>query len=282
MMNFSDFNQDLNATKDALFACCGSQNWVNKVMSSGLINSEKELVECCTDVWYNQCDKNDYLESFTHHPEIGDFESLKEKFAGKEQAGISVATENTINQLAQANKDYKAKFGFIFIVCATGKSADEMLQLLINRLENSLDEEIAIAMGEQMKISIIRLQKLFPESDWSFLKVSQLTSHILDTTIGKPAKDIRIQLQHFINNQWFTLTEGITNSDGRIADLLAPNRILPPSTYKLIFDTKSYFNSQNIKGFYPQVDIHFTISDSSHYHVPLLINPYGYSTYRGS
>jgi len=282
MMNFSDFNHDLNAAKEALFACCGSNNWVNKVINSGKINSEQELVECCTDVWYKQCDKNDYLESFTHHPEIGDFNSLNEKFAGKEQVGISSAIKETIEQLAQANTDYKTKNGFIFIVCATGKSAAEMLQLLKNRLQNNMEEEIAVAMGEQMKITIIRLQKLFTGSDWKFLKVSQLTTHILDTTIGKPAKDIRIKLQHFVQNQWITITEGITNGDGRIADLLAPNRILPPSNYKLVFDTEGYFKSQNLNGFYPQVDIHFTISDSSHYHVPLLINPYGYSTYRGS
>ncbi len=281
-MNFSDFNKDLSVTKDALFACCGSQKWVNYVINSGKTRTEYELVEICTDVWYNLCDKSDYLESFTHHPEIGDFNSLKEKFAGKEQAGITEATRETIELLSQANTDYKAKFGFIFIVCATGKSAQEMLQLLLNRLQNNVEDEIAVAMGEQMKITIIRLQKLFPESDWKFLKVSQLTTHILDTTIGKPAKDIRIQLQHFVNNQWRIITEGITNNDGRIADLLAPNRILPGSTYKIVFDTEDYFNSQKIKGFYPQVDIHFTISDSSHYHVPLLINPYGYSTYRGS
>lgn len=281
-MNFSDFNHDLNATKEALFSCCGSNNWVNKVINYGKFNSELELVAYCTNVWYNHCGKNDYLESFTHHPEIGDFNSLKQKFAGKEQVGINAASKETIEQLVEANFKYKAKFGFIFIVCATGKSADEMLQLMNYRLQNSVDEEILIAMGEQMKITIIRLQKLFSESNWKFLKVSQLTTHILDTTIGKPAKDIRISLQHFDQDKWLTISEGITNVDGRITDLLAPNRVLPPSNYKLVFDTESYFKSQNLIGFYPQVDIQFTVSDSSHYHVPLLINPYGYSTYRGS
>lgn len=282
-MDFKSLNTlDKSELEKALFACCGSNKWVNQLIAANSFSSELRLVENAIDIWYNHCEKSDYLESFTHHPEIGDVKSLKEKFAGKEQASIAEASDATIQELANMNAAYKSNFGFIFIVCATGKSAAEMLQLMKNRIGNSIEEEIAIAMGEQMKITIIRFKKLFENSDWSFLKVSQLTTHILDTTLGKPAKDVSIKLQEMRNNTWFTITQGTTNNDGRIADLLAPNRILPRGNYKLIFDTNSYFKTQNTKGFYPQVDIQFTIEDTSHYHVPLLINPYGYSTYRGS
>ena len=109
--------------------------------------------------------------------------------------------------------------------------------------------------------------------------MSQLTTHILDTTIGKPAKGVLITLYNQENE---LIAKGITNDDGRIADLLKQDEILPTGTYKLIFETASYFAVQKIKTFYPRVTIEFEITDRSHYHVPLLLNPYGYSTYRGS
>ncbi len=109
--------------------------------------------------------------------------------------------------------------------------------------------------------------------------MSQLTTHILDTTIGKPAKGVLITLYNHENE---LIAKGITNDDGRIADLLKQDEILPTGAYKLIFETASYFAGQKIKTFYPRVTIEFEITDRSHYHVPLLLNPYGYSTYRGS
>lgn len=112
--------------------------------------------------------------------------------------------------------------------------------------------------------------------------MSQLTTHILDTSIGKPAQGVLIQLQQNNAGTWLNISNGITNSDGRLSDLLPKNELLAPGIYRLIFDTAAYFKQQNIKTFYPSVSIDFEISDASHYHVPLLLNPYGYSTYRGS
>ena len=114
------------------------------------------------------------------------------------------------------------------------------------------------------------------------MKVSQLTTHVLDTSIGKPGKDITICLKQNISNSWQTIAQGVTNVDGRIADLLPPGRNVLPGNYKMVFETGNYFKANNIKGFYPVVEIDFTVFDDEHYHVPLLINPFGYSTYRGS
>jgi 5-hydroxyisourate hydrolase/2-oxo-4-hydroxy-4-carboxy-5-ureidoimidazoline decarboxylase len=268
--------------ESALFSCCGSSQWVKNTVTNFPFKNEQDLLLKATNNWYDSCGIDDYLESFNHHPEIGDIKSLQEKFARKEQASISHADQKTIEALAKANFDYKSKFGFIFIICATGKSAIEMLNLLQARLKNNIEEERNIAMGEQMKITIIRFQKLIPEGDWSFLKVSQLTTHVLDTSIGKPGKDILIRLQKLTVNGWQTFSQGITNNDGRIADLLPQNKILSSGNYNLAFDTDSYFKAQNLNGFYPEVNIQFTVFDEAHYHVPLLINPFGYSTYRGS
>ena len=112
--------------------------------------------------------------------------------------------------------------------------------------------------------------------------MSQITTHILDTSIGKPASGVRVKLYDCANSFEQLIGEGVTNEDGRVADLL-DSRILREGQYKIHFDTASYFKAQKIDSFYPFVDIVFTISgDGQHYHVPLLLNPFGYSTYRGS
>lgn len=281
-------NLDKTEANKLLETCCGSTKWLELLLKELPFVNTTELVKKAERIWYNSCTEEDWLEAFTHHPKIGDVKSLTEKFAstqhlaGNEQAGVNTATHAIIEELAKANADYEAKFGFIFIVCATGKSAEEMLRLLNDRLGNTYAEELAIAMGEQHKITILRLKKLLSEEDFSTLKVSQITTHVLDTTIGKPGQNITIKMQHPINAGWQTIAQGVTNKDGRIGDLLPPNRNLQPGTYKMLFETGKYFESIAVKGFYPQVEIQFTVFDDSHYHVPLLVNPYGYSTYRGS
>ncbi|SVD59927.1 uncharacterized protein METZ01_LOCUS412781 [marine metagenome] len=112
--------------------------------------------------------------------------------------------------------------------------------------------------------------------------MSQITTHVLDTSEGKPAEGIKIELQKRSGTSWETLAEGITNSDGRIADLLEKDKALAPGIYRMHFHTSAYFQGLGIKSFYPEVSIVFETFDESHYHVPLLLNPFGYSTYRGS
>ena len=112
--------------------------------------------------------------------------------------------------------------------------------------------------------------------------MSQITTHILDTSAGKPALGVNVVLEHKNNNVWLFVGNGRTDNDGRVKNLIEENTIVPPGIYRLIFETRSYYQSINIEGFYPSVTIEFEIKDASHYHVPLLLNPYGYSTYRGS
>ena len=112
--------------------------------------------------------------------------------------------------------------------------------------------------------------------------MSSLTTHILDTSAGKPAPGIDVVLEQHVAGQWEKLGSGISNDDGRIHNLLSPDAVITPGIYRLTFHTKNYFSLQNKKCFYPQVTIEFEVTDSSHYHVPLLLSPFGYSTYRGS
>lgn len=282
-MTISDLN-DLKPGEAAqqLKTCCGSSNWVALVMQGFPFANEKQLVELAAEAWYNTCTPEDWLDAFGHHPEIGDVKSLTEKFAGKEQAAVADASAETIQKLAEANAAYKKKFGFIFIVCATGKSAAEMLQLLNERMKNTVEDEQRIAMGEQHKITLIRFNKLFTEANFQFLNMSQLTTHVLDTSAGKPGKNIAVQLMQQANETWLAIANGITNNDGRIPDLLPPGISLAPGNFKLVFETGDYYAMNNIQTFYPRVEIQFTVFDDAHYHVPLLVNPFGYSTYRGS
>ncbi len=125
-----------------------------------------ELLEAAEEKWY-ECTEADWRQAFEHHPKIGDINSLKEKFANTaewaagEQSGVNNADESILTELAKANDEYQNKFGFIFIVCATGKSAEELLSNLKARLNNAKDEEIQNAASEQNKITKLRLEKLF-------------------------------------------------------------------------------------------------------------------------
>ena len=111
--------------------------------------------------------------------------------------------------------------------------------------------------------------------------MSQITTHILDTSQGKPAAGITIILYSGSSDTWNEIARGKTNNDGRIADLLKKD-LLPNGIYKMRFETKDYFDKKQVATFYPFVEIVFDINTNDHYHIPLLLNPFGYSTYRGS
>ena len=115
-----------------------------------------------------------------------------------------------------------------------------------------------------------------------------ITTHILNTALGKPAADIAIQLFVLNEQTWQLLSAAVTNEDGRIDDWLdnswyqdkQPEDLF--STYKIVFELDAYWQKQGIDAFYPSAEICFKVQDSKHHHVPLLLSPYSYSTYRGS
>jgi len=268
--------------------CCVSKAWISNMVESRPFSSEEDVIKKAASIWYNDCSLDDFKEAFTGHPKIGDVESLKEKFANtkewanNEQAKVAEANTSTIEALAKSNKAYKDKFGYIFIVSASGKSAEEMLAIINERLHFNKEDEIYIAMNEQHKITVIRLDKLIEGLIVTAEIGSHITTHALDTSSGSPAKHMLITLKGLRGDEWKPMSVCITNNDGRISDVLPPGRLLIPGTYMMTFNTANYYKSHNQKGFYPEVSIQFTVADSSHYHIPLLINPFGYTTYRGS
>ena len=114
--------------------------------------------------------------------------------------------------------------------------------------------------------------------------MSTITSHVLDTERGRPAAAVPVRLEmQSADQSWKTLAKALTDSDGRVKDLLPMDAQLALGTYRIIFDTAAYFFSQNTPGFYPEVAVVFVVRNpGERYHIPLLLSPYGYSTYRGS
>lgn len=154
------------AAAAALERCCGSQRWVAAMLKERPFTSSSALYARAEQIW-NGLGAADQLEAFAHHPQIGeDLAALRERFASthtlsaREQAGVTAADDATLLALRDGNRAYRARFGFIFIVCATGKSANEMLALLEQRLSRDPATELAQAAAEQAKITRLRLEGL--------------------------------------------------------------------------------------------------------------------------
>lgn len=158
----------LEEARAAFERCCGASAWVEALCSARPYAHRDALFAAAYRADASLGD-DDWREAFTHHPRIGDAAALRERFAttaawaGDEQRGATGASDRTIEALAEGNRDYEQKFGYIFIVCATGKSADEMLGLLQARIGNDPSKEIGIAAEEQKKIARLRLEKLLAE-----------------------------------------------------------------------------------------------------------------------
>jgi allantoicase len=146
--------------ESALLPCLGSTRWARAVAAARPIAS-LDALHAALERTASELGRDDWLEAFARHPRIGERErGAHAKWSEKEQAGARGASSDTLAALAEANRAYDAKFGHIFIVCATGKKADEMLELCRARLANSADDELRIAAGEQRKIARLRVEKL--------------------------------------------------------------------------------------------------------------------------
>jgi OHCU decarboxylase len=151
--------------QEELLKCCGSTNWAKQLVAEHPFPSLNKLFESADQIWWS-LEPRDWLEAFHSHPKIGEKKAAaavaaeSQRWSEDEQSGIRDSGEETIAALAKLNREYEKKFGYIFIVCATGKSSEEMLAILRQRLENNAQEELRIAAAEQAKITQLRLTKL--------------------------------------------------------------------------------------------------------------------------
>jgi 2-oxo-4-hydroxy-4-carboxy-5-ureidoimidazoline decarboxylase len=167
---------DDQAAHAALARCCGAGAWVERMVAGRPYRNAAGLLAAAARA-ADKLRPADWLEAFAHHPEIGDREArgaastaggagtrpAAAAWASEEQRGAATAAEATLEALARGNRAYQRKFGYIFIVCATGKSAEEMLALLEARLGNDPDTELVNAAREQRAITRLRLEKLIAE-----------------------------------------------------------------------------------------------------------------------
>ena len=169
-MRIEQINQ-ASATEAAhmFLQCCSSQQWIDLMVASRPFASAQAVRDHANAHW-RAMGETDFLQAFDGHPKIGDVGSLKAKYANTkelaagEQSGVNIASDEIIQRLADGNSKYQDKFGFIFIVCATGKSAADMLELLQARLPNDRATELLNAAEEQRKIFHIRLNQLLEDA----------------------------------------------------------------------------------------------------------------------
>ena len=160
----------LNAMPDeaacaALLNCCGSSAWAERVLVRRPFHDAARLLDAAREVW-EKLGKNDWLEAFSHHPKIGERKAegapseQARRWSEQEQRSVANSAPRRLDELASANQRYQARFGYIFIVCASGKSTEEMLAILGERISNDHETELRVAAGEQQKITRLRLEKM--------------------------------------------------------------------------------------------------------------------------
>jgi OHCU decarboxylase len=154
-----------SAAETEFLKCCGSRTWARRMVENRPFTNIEELTAKATDTWW-KLERNDWLEAFRSHPKIGERNAAAEvsaqarSWSGQEQSGVQNSAAQTLDELATLNHEYETRFGYIYIVCATGKSSEEMLSILKTRIGNDATTELPIAAAEQAKITELRLRKL--------------------------------------------------------------------------------------------------------------------------
>ena len=226
------------------------------------------------------------------HPDLADKTQraaglTEESTAEQSSLGLDRLSHAEYEAFERANIAYRAKFGFPYIVCVRRHTKDSVLRDFARRLPNSIEQETAASIAEIGKIAALRLDALVSGDEP--LKVhGRLSTHVLDTTSGKPAGNVAIELVELSERGASRIiTRTITNSDGRTDVPLIGGRPVPIGRYELHFHIGAYFTArntpQNDPAFLDIVPLRFGVAEpEGHLHVPLLVTPWSYATYRGS
>ncbi|RYM05046.1 2-oxo-4-hydroxy-4-carboxy-5-ureidoimidazoline decarboxylase [Sporolactobacillus sp. THM7-7] len=221
------------------------------------------------------------------HPRLGSKKKLTaESEREQEGAGLRHLGSDEAKSFTEWNLAYEERFGFPFIIAVRGLSKRDIEAAIKKRLGRSKEEEFAAALEEICKIARSRLEDKFHEKKKPIL-TGELTTHILDLTHGRPAANVRIDVFEVNGTALELLRSDKTNKDGRIDQPLLDAEAFHPGTYELHFHIGDYFRRkgvpQNKRPFLDTVVVRFGVADASeHYHVPLLVSPWGYQVYRGS
>ena len=201
--------------------------------------------------------------------------------------GLDRLSDAEFEAFERVNNAYRAKFGFPYIVCVRRHTKDSVLRDFERRLPNDVATETQTSIAEICRIAALRLDQLV-SSDDRLPVHGRLSTHVLDTHSGKPAAGISLVLTELSDlGEARVIARTVTNSDGRTDQPLIGGRPVPIGRYELMFSVGEYFAGRNVPmsdpPFLDQIPLRFSVSDpEGHLHVPLLVTPWSYGTYRGS
>jgi 2-oxo-4-hydroxy-4-carboxy-5-ureidoimidazoline decarboxylase len=293
----------LNRADDAtaaglLHEVCTSTAWVRAVLAERPFAGLDALCEA-SDAAMLALTSEDLGAAMAGHPPIGRTEKLSGYLrpgghalaSEREQRGMAGASDELKAEMFELNSAYQDKFGHVFLICATGLTGEQLRDAAKARIGNTPEQEREIVRTELGKINRIRLTRLAEGGQAMTapprhqpLQRQAVSTHILDTSVGRPAEGIAVELsvRCGADAPWAGHGASKTDADGRCKDL-------PPlpegvTQVRLCFEVEPYFTRTRRQqaAFFPEVVITFAVEPGEHYHVPLLLNPFGYSVYRGS
>ncbi|WP_063784177.1 2-oxo-4-hydroxy-4-carboxy-5-ureidoimidazoline decarboxylase [Streptomyces sp. SBT349] len=265
---------DERAVRRALRRVCASSAWGARVVAARPFNGAESLL-AANDAAVAALATTDLAEALAAHPPIGRPDS-GDAASAREQAGMADAPADLRAEMLALNLAYQDRFGHIFLICATGLTGEQLRDALHLRLGASPEAEWETVRAELGKINRLRLTRLAESA-------ATVSTHVLDTAAGHPAAGIPVTLSTAPapTGAWTAHAASLTDRDGRCADLPA----LPgdAALARLTFAVEPYLaGAGGGAAFFPEVTAAFAVVPGEHYHVPLLLSPFGYSVYRGS
>ena len=264
-MTVTGFNQlDRDAAVELLVSCCPSTGWATSVADERPFDDLEDLLGAAERLWALRPDP-ERLEAIQAHPPIGALAAASAR-ERDEQAGAVQADLSTREALAALNQDYRERFGFVFLTDASGREATDMLAELRTRLANTAEQERANAEEQQWRIMRRRLRRAIIGA--APLLVS---THVLDTAAGAPAAGVKVTISQSDDlHEWTEVDTRTTDASGRVEGVEVPGS----GWVRLSFAIAGEF--------FGDIVVTFAAGDRQRAHVPLLLAPYGYSTYLGT
>lgn len=260
--------------RSLLGSCLAAAGWVDGMLA-GRPYVDRAAVLARGLELAGRLTEEDVETALARHPRIGEraVDTHDAELSAVEQGGVDAGDEAVATALRAGNESYERRFDRVFLIRAAGRSSEEILDELHRRLGSSEDaesREVAEQLGE---IALLRLAALVAEDEGS-----TVSTHVLDAVLGRPGTGVAVHLER-LGEHPETVATGVTDDDGRVGELAAG---LPAGSYRLSFDTAAYFARTGTDAFFPRVDIVFTVAHEGHHHVPVLLSPFAFSTYRGS
>jgi 2-oxo-4-hydroxy-4-carboxy-5-ureidoimidazoline decarboxylase len=231
------------------------------------------------------------LELVKSHPDLAGRAALADELTPSSRAeqgalGLNSLSKDELARFEKLNEAYYEKFGFPFVICVRRQTRDALLDEFERRLQNTLEQELEAALREIDLIARLRLVQFIEGAEIAGID-GRLSTHVLDNHAGRPAEGVRVELYEIGASARSLLVKAVTNADGRTDQPLISGTPLRAGQYEIEFHVGEYFARHHVSlprpPFLNVVPVRFAIAEpEGHYHVPLLVTPWSYSTYRGS